>query len=144
MTICSHSLSLPLASNIKRDDVHQYYLVLALHTYTCGAIYRSQFNMNYSIHVFIYVCMYLSLSQSLHLYVSVSIHPSSLTHSRPSSLLPSLILSPGGKTMSGKLTSLLENIAKPAWYVLPPGGTITCRKWRVCTDLKNAHLFLCD
>ena len=46
--------------------------------------------------------------------------------------------------MSRTLTSLLENIAKPAWYVLQPGGTITCRKWRVCTDLKNAHAILCD
>ena len=45
---------------------------------------------------------------------------------------------------SRNLTTVLENIGKPARYVLPPGGTITCRKWRVCTDLKNAHAILCD
>ena len=43
---------------------------------------------------------------------------------------------------SHNLTTLLENIGNPAWYVLPSGGTAACRKWRVCTDLKNAHVFV--
>ena len=43
---------------------------------------------------------------------------------------------------SHNLTTLLENIGNPAWYVLPSGGMAACRKWRVCTDLKNAHVFV--
>ena len=103
---------------------------------------------------YMYVCICLSLCICLCLCPSVR---PSLTHSLPPSfplppslpplppsLLPSLILSPGVEKMSRKLNSLLENIAKSAWCVLQPGGTITCWKWRVCTDLKNAHAILCD
>ena len=43
---------------------------------------------------------------------------------------------------SHNLTTLLENIGNPAWYVLLSGGTTACRKWRVCTDLKNARVFV--
>ena len=46
--------------------------------------------------------------------------------------------------LQSNLTSVLDNIAKTAWYVLPPGSTTACWKWRVCIDLKNAHVFVCD
>ena len=42
------------------------------------------------------------------------------------------------------MTTVLDNIAKPACYVLPSEGTTACRKWRVCTDLKNARLCVID
>ena len=45
---------------------------------------------------------------------------------------------------SRKITTVLDNIAKPTCYVLPPSGTTACGKRHVCTELNNAHVFLCD
>ena len=42
---------------------------------------------------------------------------------------------------SHNISTLLENVTKPAWYVLPPGGTTAYRKWHVCTHMKYAHVF---